>query len=49
LSEEPKQSKVEQPEADTKSKDSLPESALDQVAGGGKVVIMKVVDKTSPL
>ena len=48
MSEEPKEPKVEQPESDTKSEESLPESALDQVAGGG-VVIMKVVDKTSPL
>jgi hypothetical protein len=47
MSEKPK--KVEQPEADTKSKESLPEEALDQVAGGGKVVVMKVVDKVSPL
>jgi hypothetical protein len=32
MSEEPK--KVEQTEADTKSKEVLPEAALDQVVGG---------------
>lgn len=43
------QKKVEQPEADTKSTESLPEAALDRVVGGADIVIMKVVDKVSPL
>ena len=46
MSEEPK--KVEQPEADTKSKESLPEAALDQVVGGADFTITKVLDKSSP-